>query len=79
MKSSESLGAQIHRLEKPELILIRVGQHLFCWWRNDGRRDRALEASFESVWDLKRQIRVSKAQLRILTSHRRKAGVLQPN
>ena len=61
--------AQQYRLERAELILIRIGQHIFHEWRDNGRVDIALENSFEAIWELKREIRAAKRTLRTKPSH----------
>jgi hypothetical protein len=59
---STSLKAKIHRLDAAEIWLIRSGQHLFKLWRAKGRYDNDLEDSFETIWQLKREIRKEKAR-----------------
>jgi hypothetical protein len=62
MKST-SQKAELHRFYKAELLLIRAGQHLFRERRDKGRKDKDLEASFECIWRLKRELRASKVEL----------------
>jgi len=64
MVKSDSKSAQWHRLEAGEMLLIRAGQHLFIEWRRNGRQDKDLEAAFECIWQLKRELRASKGELR---------------
>ncbi len=56
-------NARRHRLENAELLLIRTGQHLFREWRDNGRMDEDLEASYECIWRLKREVREEKREL----------------
>jgi hypothetical protein len=60
MKST-SLRAQLHDIARAEMLLIRAGQHLFLEWRRKGRGDSILEESFETIWRLKREVRLDKA------------------
>jgi len=61
---SDSVGAQLARLDDGEMLLIRAGQHLFIEWQRNGRQDKDLEAAFECIWQLKRELRASKGELR---------------
>lgn len=62
---STTQNAERHRLERAELLLIRIGQHIFREWRAKGRSDKDLEASFENIWALKREIRNAQEVLRV--------------
>jgi hypothetical protein len=59
---SNTRRARLHRYEAAEMWLIRSGQHLFIEWRRKGRTDKDLEAAFECIWQLKRELRASKDQ-----------------
>ena len=74
MKST-TLNAERHRLGRAELILIRAGQHIFREWRANGRCDKDLQASFEKVWALKREIRDDQEILRDKIPSRAKARI----
>jgi hypothetical protein len=72
---SNTPRAQLHRLERAELILIRAGQHLFKEWRSKGRSDSVLEESFETIWRLKKEVRDAKHVLRPEPRHKPLGGV----
>lgn len=60
---SETDKAQLHRLYEAEILLIRACQHLFMEWRDKGRSDKDLEASFEKILELKRDLRERKRDI----------------
>jgi hypothetical protein len=60
---SATLKAQLHRFDDAEMVLIRAGQHLFLEWRAKGRSDNTLQASYECIWQRKRELRASKREL----------------
>ena len=63
----KSLKAQLNDIYHAEVLMIRAGQHLFREWRDKGRTDKDLEASFECIWQLKRELRVRKRELLMKT------------
>lgn len=69
-EKSTSLPAQLAEIYAAEILLIRAGQHLFKQWRDEGKVDTSLEASFECIWQLKREIRADKAALLLADSRR---------
>lgn len=73
---STTLHAERHRLERAELLLIRIGQHIFREWRAKGRGDKDLEKAFECVWLLKRQIRDSQEIVKAKFRQRPKRGAI---
>jgi len=73
---STSVRAAQHRLEAGEMVLIRVGQHLFRQWRREGRSDPVLERSYRCVWAFKREIRAEKRALTSKPSDSASGGVL---
>ena len=63
MPKSGSLKAELHRMDKAEILLIRAGQHLFVEWRAKGRSDKDLEISYECIWALKADLRLHRREL----------------
>ncbi len=72
---SQTAKAELHRIEGAELLLIRTGQHLFKEWRSTGQSNKDLEASFECIWQLKRELRARKDGFRTKSSGAASAGV----
>jgi len=66
---------ELNKFYEAELWLIRSGQHLFREWRDKGRTDKDLEASFECIWQLKRELRATKRDLLDKTAHKRRREV----
>jgi hypothetical protein len=74
MKST-TLKAEMRRLDRAEILLIRTGQHLFREWQAKGRSDKDLEASYEKIWELKADLRGRKRELLLKMRPSRLSGV----